>query len=122
VIYMHDGQNLFDDAIAFAGAWHVEEAIGRPAGSGLEAIVVGIPNMGRQRLEEYSPFVDPENGGGSGDAYLEFIVRTLKPMIDADFDTRPGPLRTGIAGSSMGGLISLYGFFRHPECSASWAP
>jgi predicted alpha/beta superfamily hydrolase len=115
VIYMHDGQNLFDDATAFAGAWHVEEAIARTSRSGLEAIVVGIPNLGEGRLEEYSPFVDPENGGGRGDAYLEFIVRTLKPIVDADFDTIPDRYATGIAGSSMGGLISLYGFFRHPD-------
>jgi predicted alpha/beta superfamily hydrolase len=115
VIYMHDGQNLFDDATAFAGAWHVEEAISRTSRSGLEAIVVGIPNLGEGRLEEYSPFIDPENGGGRGDAYLEFIVRTLKPIVDADFRTIPDRYATGIAGSSMGGLISLYGFFRYPD-------
>jgi predicted alpha/beta superfamily hydrolase len=80
----------------------------------LEAIVVGIPSMGKERLAEYSPFVDKTYGGGKGNAYLSFIVHTLKPLIDSAFRTLPDKRNTGIVGSSMGGLISLYGFFHFP--------
>lgn len=115
VIYMHDGQNLFDDATSFAGAWHVDEALAALDCEEVEAIVVGIPNLGPKRLDEYSPFVDALRRGGSGDRYLEFIIQTLKPLIDREFRTRPDRLHTGVIGSSMGGLISLYAYFRHPD-------
>ncbi|MGQ0538580.1 MAG: alpha/beta hydrolase [Gemmatimonadaceae bacterium] len=114
VIYMHDGQNLFDPETAFAGEWALDRAIAHAPRKARRAIVVGIPNMGLGRLEEYSPFVDPQRGGGRGDAYLDFIVRTLKPLIDERYRTLPNVAQTGIAGSSLGGLISLYAFFRHP--------
>lgn len=114
VIYMHDGQNLFDDATSFSCEWAVDETLETASRTGMEAIVVGIPNMGAERSDEYSPFVDARNGGGRGDAYLAFIVETLKPVIDHDFRTQPEREHTGIFGSSMGGLISLYAIFRHP--------
>jgi predicted alpha/beta superfamily hydrolase len=63
-------------------------------------------------MNEYSPFVDGRRGGGKGDKYVAFLVETLKPRIDRDFRTLPDRGHTGIAGSSMGGLISLYAFFR----------
>ena len=112
VIYMHDGQNLFDPTASFAGEWRVDDTLERLAPEGVEAIIVGVPNMGARRLDEYSPFRDPVKGGGSGDAYVEFLVRTLKPEIDRRFRTRHERTHTGIMGSSMGGLISLYAFFR----------
>lgn len=112
VIYMHDGQNLFDEATSFGSEWRVDETMEEAAAEGVEAIVVGIPNMGEQRCEEYSPWVDEQEGGGSGDDYLEFIARTVKPLVDRDFRTMPDREHTGIVGSSMGGLISLYGFFK----------
>lgn len=115
VLYMHDGQNLFDAAASFSGEWGVDETLEAASRAGIEAIVVGIPNAGADRLDEYSPFVDARHGGGAGEAYLDFIVNTLKPRIDADLLTRPGREHTGIFGSSMGALISLYGFFRHPR-------
>lgn len=116
VLYMHDGQNLFDQATSFSGEWYVDETMEKLSREeGLEAIVVGIPNVGEKRLEEYSPYVDLHHGGGRGDVYLDFMVNTLKPIIDRDFRTLPGRENCGIMGSSMGGLISLYGFFRHPE-------
>jgi predicted alpha/beta superfamily hydrolase len=112
VLYMHDGQNLFDPALSFAGEWGVDEAMQQLAREeGLEAIVVGIPNMGADRLDEYSPFHDMHHGGGKGTMYVGFITHTLKPLIDATFRTLPERKHTGIMGSSMGGLISLYGFF-----------
>jgi predicted alpha/beta superfamily hydrolase len=112
VIYLQDGQNLFDRAASFAGEWSVDETM---AQLGLEAIVVGIPNAGRLRFNEYSPFRDQRLGGGRGDRYLDFLVATIKPRIDADFRTLPECDQTTIGGSSMGALISLYAFFRHPE-------
>jgi enterochelin esterase-like enzyme len=114
VIYMHDGQNLFDQATSFGDEWRVDETMQEVAVGGVEAIVIGVPNMGPERCEEYSPFVDPAQGGGCGDEYLDFVVRTVKPLVDADFRTLPEREHTGIVGSSMGGLISLYGFFREP--------
>lgn len=116
VLYMHDGQNLFDQATSFVGEWRVDETMEHLGhAEQLEAIVVGIPNMGARRLDEYSPFPDPHHGGGFGNFYLSFITQTLKPLIDRDFRTVSDRANTGIMGSSMGGLISLYGFFRHPE-------
>lgn len=114
VLYMHDGQNLFDPATSFAGEWGVDTAIARAARKGRRAIVVGIPNAGIDRISEYSPFVDPRIGGGSGDAYLDWIEETVKPLIDARYRTIRSPEGTGIGGSSLGGLISLYAFFRAP--------
>jgi predicted alpha/beta superfamily hydrolase len=116
VIYMHDGQNLFDRATSFGEAWEVDQTLEDASHEGLEAIVVAIPNMGSERLNEYSPWRDPSHKqGGRGDDYTDFIVQTVKPIVDRDFRTRPEREATGIAGSSMGGLISLYAFFRNPE-------
>ncbi len=115
VIYMQDGQNLFDEMTSYAGEWKVDETLETVSQRGIAAIIVGIPNIGAGRNDEYSPFVDPSHGGGRGEAYAEFIVNTLKPIIDRDFRTLTDQQSTGIVGSSMGGLISLYAFFRHPE-------
>ncbi|HEY8599168.1 MAG TPA: glycogen debranching protein GlgX [Thermomicrobiales bacterium] len=115
VIYMHDGQNLFDRATAFNEEWHVDETMEALAAEGIEAIIVGIPNMGPERLDEYSPFIDERHGGGRGEDYLAFITGTLKPYVDASFRTLPDAEHTGMLGSSMGGLISLYAFFRYDD-------
>jgi predicted alpha/beta superfamily hydrolase len=112
VIYMQDGQNLFDPATSFAGDWGLVDALATLPRRSVEPIVVAIPNAGEERIREYSPFLDPKIGGGAGDRYLDFLLDTLKPLIDSRFRTRPEPAATGIAGSSLGGLISLYGFFR----------
>lgn len=116
VLYMHDGQNLFDPATSFAGEWNVDDTLETLAEQeDLETIVVGIPNMGASRTDEYSPFVDHSHGGGEGNHYVAFIANTLKPLIDHHFRTLPQRRRTGIMGSSMGGLISLYAFFRRED-------
>src|SRR6266705_781989 len=109
VIYMQDGQNLFDPSLSFAGTWGVDEALTWASRRGLDAIVVGIPNMGAARIGEYNPFDE------AGDGYLDFVTHTVKPLVDAQFPTLPDRSHTGIAGSSMGGLISLYAFFRYPD-------
>jgi len=116
VLYMQDGQNLFDPSTSFAGEWGVGRAMNAAARRGLEAIVVGVPNMGSERLDEYSPYADPTvGGGGKGAAYADFLARTLKPIVDRRFRTEPGWERTVVAGSSMGGLISLVALLRHPR-------
>lgn len=115
VIYMQDGQNVFDDVSSYAGEWHVDETFENLHDEGLEAIVVAIPNVGDARITEYNPYTSSRFGAPRGDDYVRFIVNTLKPMIDADFRTLPRPESTAIAGSSMGGLISLYAWLAYPE-------
>ena len=115
VLYVQDGQNLFDDSLAFGGEWQVDENMERLSRLSLEAIVVGIANVGDSRCDEYSPFVDPQHGGGAGDAYLDFLERTLKPSIDESFRTVRSRDATGILGSSMGAVISLYAYFTRPH-------
>jgi predicted alpha/beta superfamily hydrolase len=116
VIYMQDGQNLFDQALSYAGEWQVDETMELLSGEGIEAIVVGVPNAGMRRIDEYSPFKDQRlHKGGRGDWYVAFLANTVKPLIDRDFRTLPEREHTGVFGSSMGGLISLYALFCHPE-------
>ena len=112
VLYMHDGQNLFDAATtAFGTEWKVDESLNELHLQGdYGCIVVGIDNS-VNRLDEYSPWVNSEyNEGGEGDEYVDFIANTLKPHVDSLYRTLPGRLTTGIMGSSMGGLISMYAF------------
>ena len=116
VIYMMDGQNVFDDATSFAGEWGIDEtldslhALGDPG-----AIVVAVDHGGRRRNDEYHPWPSARFGGGEGDRFVDFLVRTLKPHIDARYRTIPGPEGTGIVGSSSGGLIAFHAFTRHPD-------
>jgi predicted alpha/beta superfamily hydrolase len=112
VLYMQDGQNLFNPVTSYAGDWKLGKVMAAVARRGHEAIVVGVPHMGAQRVTEYNPFVDRTQGSGAGDRYLDFLAETLKPAIDQRFRTKLGPAYAGIAGSSMGGLLSLYAFFR----------
>ena len=115
VVYLQDGQNLSDPSAAFAGTWDLEATIERLGWRGLDAIHVGVHNAGPQRLAEYSPFPDARHGGGDADEYLAFVVDTLKPRIDRTFNTRRDRDSTAILGSSMGGLVSLYAYFRYPS-------
>ncbi|MDC0558948.1 alpha/beta hydrolase-fold protein [Candidatus Izimaplasma bacterium] len=123
VIYMHDGQNCFDVATSYAGEWGIDETIedfiARSIHTG--AIVVGIDNSGAYRQNTYTPEwdgpglgFDPEylnqfpSNETYGERYAQFIVLTLKPYIDANYNTLTDRENTSIAGSSMGGLISFY--------------
>jgi predicted alpha/beta superfamily hydrolase len=115
VLYMHDGQNLFDPETSYAGDWGVDDTLEALAGEGLEAIVVGIPNAGERRLDEYGPFPDPAMGGGRAADYLGFVIDTVKPLVDASFRTTGEAARTATIGSSMGGLVSLYAHFARPD-------
>jgi predicted alpha/beta superfamily hydrolase len=114
VIYMHDGQNLFDEATSFSGEWKVDETLEHLSRRGLEAIVVGIPHLSEERLDEYCPFEEAGQADARGELYLAWIVETLKPLIDQSFRTLPDRVHTGMMGSSMGGLITLFAFFRYP--------
>jgi predicted alpha/beta superfamily hydrolase len=111
VLYMHDGQNLFDNETSFAGEWNVDETL-----DSLKAkvIVIGIAHGNEKRLEELTPYNNNEYGGGKGDDYLDFIVNTLKPYIDKNYRTKSGAKHTAIMGSSLGGLISYYAALKHP--------
>lgn len=113
VIYMHDGQNLFDNKTSFSGEWGVDETLNQLFEQGdYGAIVVGIDNGGNKRLDEYSPWKNPMYGGGDGDEYIDFIKYSLKPCIDQHFRTQTDPQNTCLWGSSMGGLISAYGVIK----------
>lgn len=114
VLYMHDGQNLFDAATSFLGEWEVDETLNALAKSRrLELIVVGIDNGGEHRLTELAPF-DTKNGRAEGDAYVDFIVHVVKPYVDAYYRTKPDRANTAIMGSSLGALISHYAIDKYP--------
>lgn len=116
VLYMHDGQNLFDDATSYVGEWGVDEALNTLAQThGLKLIVVGIDHGDQHRMTELNPLDNARFGKAEGDAYLDFLVQQVKPLIDRDYRTLPGQPHTAIMGSSMGGLISHYALLRHPD-------
>lgn len=102
VLYMNDGQNMFDPATSYSGEWYIDETLDELSDSGIHdgAIVVAIENS-ELRQREYMPGMEAEK-------YAEFLIFTLKPYIDMHFRTLPFRETTGIGGSSMGGLISLY--------------
>ena len=115
VLYMHDGQNIFDEYTAGFGEWGVDECLDSLIHAGKQAcIVVGIDN-GPQRFNEYNPFAFRDFGEGAGDHYLDFITQTLKPFIDKKYRTLSSKENTIIAGSSMGGLISYYAMIKQPQ-------
>lgn len=116
VLYMQDGQNLFDSYYSFAGEWEVDETLNTLFEQGdYGVVVVGIDNGGAERINEYSPWINPSYGGGNGDEYAEFLVNTLKPYIDANYRTLPEREHTGVMGSSMGALISFYTGIEYQE-------
>ena len=117
VLYMHDGQNLFDAKTAAYGVeWGIDETINRLVATGVmdEIIVVGIDNTA-DRIPEYTPCCDPKHGGGKLDAYQAFVVDTVKPYIDQTLRTLPGKQHSAIMGSSLGGIASVLIAQRKPE-------
>ena len=131
VLYMHDGQNLFDASRAPYGAeWGVDEHVARRAAAGQNRTPIGVGAGNTPlRLREYIPAnliaalpddmradVQAIYGGEPlSDGYVRFLVEELKPLIDRTYRTRPGRDDTVVMGSSMGGLISMYALMRHPE-------
>src|SRR5258706_7967122 len=111
VLYMHDGQNVFDDATSFAGEWGVDECIDSMK---KKCIVVAVDNGGNKRISEYCPYDMERFGKGEGDQYVEFLATTLKSYIDKNYRTLKNKENTFIAGSSMGGIISMYAVLKYP--------
>jgi len=116
VLYMHDGQNLFDDRTSFVGEWGVDEALDQLAREEkLEVIVVGIEHGGDHRMTELKPWEYKQFGPGEADQYLAFVVDVVKPWVDANYRTRTDRAHTGVMGSSLGGLTSWYAAFKYPQ-------
>ena len=116
VLYMHDAQNLFDTATAYAGEWNVDETLNALSKAGkLELIVVGIDNGESKRMTELNPWSNTQFGAAEGKEYVEFIVNVVKPLIDKQYRSKPDRINTAIMGSSMGGLISHYAINQYPH-------
>jgi predicted alpha/beta superfamily hydrolase len=119
VFFLHDGQNLFDPRTSYVPGhtWHASTTADRTSRSGDAApvILVGIANTGLRRMAEYTPTRDYRLGGGEGHRYGRLIIEELKPFIDRTFRTLPGATSTGLGGSSLGGLITLYLGLKHPN-------
>ncbi len=118
VLYMHDGQNVFDDITSFSGEWGVDEFFDSAIFK--KCILVAIDNGGSKRLNEYCPYDfsisanNKELNKGEGALYVDFLAKTLKPFIDKKYRTLKDKKNTFIAGSSMGGLISMYAVLKYP--------
>jgi predicted alpha/beta superfamily hydrolase len=116
---MHDGQNLMDASTAFAGEWKVDETAQAlvTAGQVAPLIIVGVYNTS-DRIAEYTPVPDPTDeykNAGRAEAYGQFLIQDVKKRIDAEFRTKPEPENTGLAGSSLGGLVSMSLGLKHPD-------
>jgi predicted alpha/beta superfamily hydrolase len=117
-LYLHDGQNVFDRATAFGEEWRVDETAQALIESGRmePAIIIGIYNTGEHRVDEYTPtLVEEKGGGGKADAYGKMLVEELKPFIDATYSTLPGAASTAIGGSSLGGLLTMHLGIKYPS-------
>ncbi len=112
VIYMHDAQNLFDAKTAFAGEWNIDETLDS---LNAQVIVIGIEHGNDKRIDELTPYKNEKYGGGKADTYLDFIVTTLKPKVDATYRTKTNAHNTCIMGSSLGGLVSFYAAVKYPK-------
>ena len=120
VLYMHDGQNLFDNSKSYSGEWGVDEFLDSMYATGRkQVIVIGIDNGQEKRMSEYNPWEFQNFGAGQGNLYADFLVRTLKPFVDKNYRTKRNKKNTSIAGSSMGGLISLYTVIKYPKVYGS---
>lgn len=118
VLLLQDGQNLFDDALSFAGSWRAAAAIDGFAAEGRAAVapvVVGVANAGVRRTDEYSPFVDPTHGGGGATRYLRFLATDVAPRVRDGFAVAAAPRGWTVGGSSLGGHFALWARFAAPE-------
>lgn len=112
VIYMHDAQNLFDRQTAYSNEWCVDETLDSLKA---QTIIVGIAHGESNRIKELTPYPNTQYGGGGADAYLDFLVNTVKPYIDSNYRTKTNKDDTYIFGSSLGGLVSYYAFLKYPD-------
>jgi len=113
VLYMHDGQNIFDKATSYAGEWGVDEFL--DSAKLKQCIVVAIDNGSTKRMNEYCPYDMEKFGTGEGNQYVDFLVQILKPFIDKNYRTYRCRKKRFVVGSSMGGLISLYAVLKYPR-------
>ena len=115
VLYLQDGQNLFDEYAPY-GNWAVDKKMALMAAQGMgDFIVIAIDHAKEERIEEFTPSYKTRLGVGDGKKYIRFLADTLKPYIDKHFRTMPDRMNTGIGGSSMGALISIYAGLIYPE-------
>jgi predicted alpha/beta superfamily hydrolase len=118
VLYMHDGQNVFDGATAFIAGkeWRADETAEQLIDEGRiePLIIVAVDNGGESRIAEYTPS-EHEGRGGGADAHRRMLIEEVKPWVDGTWRTRPGREDTGLAGSSLGGLVSLWIGLSRPE-------
>jgi predicted alpha/beta superfamily hydrolase len=112
VIYMPDGQNLFDKSTSYAGEWRIDETLDSLKA---QVIVIGIEHGGNERINELTPYKNEKYGGGRADVYLDFIMHTLKPEIDRRYRTKSDRENTIMFGSSLGGLLSYYALLNYPD-------
>jgi predicted alpha/beta superfamily hydrolase len=116
VLYLQDGQNVFDKATSFGEEWRVDETAESLINSGQiePVIVVAIYNTGEHRIDEYAPTKVADKGGGNADLYGRMLVEEIKPLIDEKYKTLPSAASTGLGGSSMGGLVTMHLALRYP--------
>ncbi len=115
VLYLQDGQNLFDEHAPF-GNWAVDKKLALMAERGMgDIIIIAIDHAEEERIAEFTPSARTNLEAGDGKKYVRFLADTLKPYVDKHFRTLPGREHTGIGGSSMGGLISIYAGLMYPE-------
>jgi predicted alpha/beta superfamily hydrolase len=115
VLYMQDGQNVFDEKTSFSGEWGVDETLDSLGEQHGEMIVVAVDNGGEKRMQEYAPYDMERYGKGEGERYATFLAKTLQPYINKHYRTLKRPKYNFVAGSSMGGLISYYTALRFPD-------
>lgn len=115
VLYMFDGQNLFD-ATAGMPSWQVDEAALAAAHAGFPVMLAGVPHAGVDRVHEYSPWPDERlRSSGHGEAHLAYFTDVVVPSVEAAFRVRTDAAGRGIAGSSLGGLMSLLAAARRAD-------
>ncbi|HEX4020701.1 MAG TPA: alpha/beta hydrolase-fold protein [Acidobacteriaceae bacterium] len=119
VLYLHDGQNLFDGETSYipGKTWSIYETADALIASGEvePLVIVGVYNTGTNRITEYTPTRDPKLGGGEADLYGRLLIEEIKPFIDRTYRTLSGPQQTGLGGSSLGGLVTLYLGLQRPD-------
>jgi len=120
VLYLHDGQNLFEGATAFVPGqdWHVNDTAEELIKAGVvePLIIVGVYNTGKHRIDEYTPTRDRrQRAGGDAALYGRMLTEELKPFIDREYRTLVDPAHTGLGGSSLGGLATLFLGLQHPN-------
>ncbi len=115
VLYMTDAQNLFGEGSPY-GNWKIDKSLAKLAGEDkADVIIVAIDHGGEDRIQEFSPYDNPRLGKGLGSLFLKFVTETLKPHVDANYRTKPDRLNTGMGGSSVGGLLSIYAALMFPH-------